>query len=80
MNAIPASRRARSSSFALMFLSLKMTTPHMNEMITELRRTSDTTEIIESGSLSEVKYAKSPMHMNMDISGMDQLQRNGVPL
>ena len=52
----------------------------MNDMITELRRTSETTEIIESGSLNEVKYAKSPRHMNMEISGMAQLHRNGVVL
>lgn len=80
MNAIPASRRARSDILALMFLSLNMMTPQMNEMITELRRTRDTTEIMESGSFSEVKYAKSPRHMNMDISGIAQLQRKGVVL
>ena len=64
MRAIPASRRARSRSLALMFLSLKMTTPQMNEMITELRRTSETTEIMESGSFKAEKYAKSAMQMN----------------
>lgn len=78
MNAIPASRRARSSSFALMFLSLNIMTPQMNEMITELRRTSDTTEIMESGSFNDVKYAKSARHMNMDINGMARLQWKGV--
>ena len=61
-----------------MFLSLNITTPQMNDIITELRRTSDTTDIIESASLSEVKYAKSPMQMNRDIRGMDHLHRNGV--
>ena len=50
----------------------------MKDMITELRRTRDTTEIMESGSLSDVKYAKSPMHMNMEMSGIAQLQWNGV--
>ena len=78
MNAIPARRRARSSTLALMFLSLNRITPQMNEMITELRRTSDTTEIMESGSFSDVKYAKSARHMNIDISGMARLQWNGV--
>ena len=78
MNAIPSRISPRSTSFALMFLSLKMTTPHMNEIITELRRTSETTEIIDPASLSEVKYAKSPMQMNIDISGIAQLQWNGV--
>ena len=46
----------------------------MKEMITELRRTSDTTDIIESGSFRDVKYAKSPIHMNMDMNGIAQLQ------
>lgn len=50
----------------------------MNEMITELLRTRDTTEIIESGSLSEEKYAKSARQMNMDIRGIAQLHLNGV--
>ena len=50
----------------------------MNEMITELRRTRETTEIIESGSFNDVKYAKSPMHMKMEISGIAQLQWKGV--
>jgi hypothetical protein len=49
-------------------------------MITELRLTSETTDIIESGSLSEVKYAKSPMQMKIEINGMARLQRNGVVL
>jgi hypothetical protein len=78
MNAIPSRIRARSISFALMFLSLKITTPQMNEIITELRRTSETTDIIDSASLNDVKYAKSAMQMNMEISGMAQLQRKGV--
>ena len=64
MKAIPSSIRARSTTFAFRFLSLKIITPHANEIITELLRTSDTTEIIESGSLREVKYAKSARHMN----------------
>lgn len=80
MNVIPNKISARSRTFALMFLSLKMTTPQMNEMITELRRTSDTTDIIESGSFRDVKYAKSPIQMNMDMSGIAQLQWNGVVL
>ena len=80
IKAIPSRISSRSNSFALMFLSLKMTTPHMNEIITELRRTSETTEIIDPASLSEVKYAKSPIHINMDINGIDHLQLNGVPL
>ena len=78
MKAIPSRIRVRSTTFAFRFLSLKIITPHANEIITELLRTSDTTEIIESGSLREVKYAKSARHMNMDISGMDHFQRNGV--
>ena len=80
MNVIPNKISARSSTFALMFLSLNMRTPQMKEIITELRRTSDTTDIIESGSFRDVKYAKSPMHMNMDMSGIAQLQWNGVVL
>ena len=72
MNIIPRRMSPRSSSFAFMFLSLNMMTPQMKDMMTELRRTSETTEIMDEGSLSEVKYAKSPMHMNMDINGMAQ--------
>ena len=78
MKAIPRRMRPRSRSFAFIFLSLKMRTPQMKDMITELRRTRDTTEIMESGSFSDVKYAKSPMHMNMEMSGIAQLQWNGV--
>ena len=40
---------------AFKFLSLKMTTPHANDMITELLLTSETTEIMEEGSLNDVK-------------------------
>ena len=80
MNIIPNKISARSRTFALMFLSLNMSTPQMKEMITELRRTRDTTDIIESGSFRDVKYAKSPMQMNMDMSGIAQLQWNGVVL
>lgn len=80
MNAIPRSMSARSRTLALMFLSLNITTPQMKDMITELRRTRDTTEIMESGSLRDVKYAKSPRHMNMEINGIAQLQWNGVVL
>ena len=78
MNIIPRSRSTRSSALARRFLSLKIRTPQMNETMTELRLTSDTMDIMESGSLSEVKYAKSAMHMKTDIRGMAQLQWNGV--
>ena len=54
MNAIPTSRMTRSRILALRLRSLKKMTAHANEMITELRRTKDTTEISESGSLKEV--------------------------
>ena len=78
MNAIPMRMSARSRALARRFLSLKMRAAHANETMTELRRTSETTEIMDSGSFSEVKYAKSAMHMNMDISGMLHLHVNGV--
>ena len=78
MRTIPMRMRTRSMIFARRLRSLKMMTPHAKEIMTELRRTSDTTDIIEEGSFRDVKYAKSPMQMNMDISGMAQLQRNGV--
>ena len=71
---------ARSTSFARRFLSLKNITAQANETMTELRRTSDTTEIMESGSLREVKYAKSPMQMNTEISGIVHLHTKGVVL
>ena len=78
MNAIPASSSARSMSLALRFLSLKIMTAHANDMITELRRTREMTEIIESGSSSDVKYAKSAMQMNNEINGIDHLHWKGV--
>ena len=67
MNTIPMSMKARSSAFALRFFSLNRTAPHMNEIITELLLTRETTEIIESGWLSAVKYAKSAAEMNMEV-------------
>ena len=78
MNAIPSRMSARSKTFVFIFLSLNIITPQMNDIITELRRTSETTDIIESGSLNEVKYAKSPRQMNMDMSGMAQFHLKGV--
>ena len=54
MKAIPVSRSARSMIFAMRFLSLKKTTAQAKDMITEPRRTNDTTEIMESGSFSDV--------------------------
>lgn len=78
MNAIPSRISPRSRILALMFLSLKIMTPQMNDIITELRRTRETTEIIEPGSLREVKYAKSAVQMNIDMSGMAQVHRKGV--
>ena len=78
MNAIPTRIRTRSSALALRFLSLNMSAPQANDIMTELLRTSDTTEIMESGSLSDEKYAKSPIHINIEISGIAQLQRKGV--
>ena len=47
-------------------------------MTTELRRTRDTTEIIDEGSFNDVRYAKSPIHMNIEINGIAQLHLNGV--
>ena len=64
--------------FARILRSLKNMAPHANDIITELRRTSDTTEIIEEESFNDVRYAKSPMHMKMEISGIAQFHRNGV--
>jgi hypothetical protein len=55
-----------------------MMAPHANEIITELRLTRDTTDIIDLASFRDVKYAKSPIHMNMDMSGMAQLHLKGV--
>lgn len=54
MNVIPSSMRMRSMAFARRFLSLKMIAPQANDMITELRRTRETTEIMEPESWSEV--------------------------
>lgn len=54
MRAIPMRIRRRSRALARRFRSRKITTAQMKDMITELRRTRDTTEIIESGSLKDV--------------------------
>ena len=54
MSAIPRSMSARSKALARRFRSLNIRAPQMNDTITELLRTSDTTDIIESGLLSEV--------------------------
>lgn len=55
-----------------------MIAPQINEIITELRLTSEMTDIIESSLCSDVRYAKSAMQMKMDISGIAHLQCNGV--
>ena len=78
MNIIPIIIRTRSSAFARRLRSLNIMAPHAKDISTELRLTSDTTEIMDSGSFSEVKYAKSPMHMNMDMSGIAQLHLKDV--
>ena len=78
MNIIPIIIRTRSSAFARRLRSLNIMAPHAKDIRTELRLTSDTTEIMDSGSFSEVKYAKSPMHMNMDMSGIAQLHLKDV--
>lgn len=54
MSAIPRSMRTRSKALARRFRSLNIRAPQMNDTITELLRTSDTTDIIESGLLSDV--------------------------
>ena len=63
---------------ALRLRSLKMITPHANEMSTEPRRMSDTTEIIESSMLSALKYEKSAAPTKTAMSGIAQLQWNLV--
>ena len=68
----------RSTALARRFLSLKMRAAHANDTITELRRTNETTEIMDSGLFNDVKYAKSAMQMKWDISGMLHLHVNGV--
>ena len=65
-------------ALARRFLSLKMRAAQANETMTELRRTNETTDIMDSGLSSDVKYAKSAMQMNMDISGMSHHHENGV--
>lgn len=46
---------ARSRALALRLRSLKIRAPHRKETMTELLRTRDTTEIIESGWLNAEK-------------------------
>jgi hypothetical protein len=55
MNAIPSSIKPRSSILARRFRSLNISAAQANDTMTELRRTSDTTEIIDSGALNDVK-------------------------
>ena len=55
MNAIPSSIRPRSTILARRLRSLKIRAAQANDTMTELRLTSDTTDIMESGSLSDVK-------------------------
>ena len=80
MNIIPVRISRRSRAFAFRFLSLKMITPQKNDTRTELRLISDTTEIMESSSFSADRYEKSAADMNIEISGIAQLQWNGVDL
>ena len=54
IRAIPTRIRTRSRALARRFRSRKMMAAQRKDMITELRRTRETTEIIESGSLNEV--------------------------
>ena len=70
--------RARSRAFAFRFRSLNSMTPHANDTSTEPLLMSDTTEIMESGWLRAGKYAKSAEEMNIDMSGIAQLQWNLV--
>ena len=42
-------------ALARRFFSLKIKAAHANETMTELRRTNETTEIIDSGSFKDVK-------------------------
>lgn len=72
--------RTRSSAFAFRFFSLKSITPQANDTITEPLLIRDTTEIMESGWLRAVKYAKSAADMKIDINGMAHVQWNGVVL
>ena len=78
MNIIPARINARSRAFALRFFSWKISTPQINDTITEPLRISDITEIMESGWFNAVRYAKSAAEMKMEIRGIAQLQWNGV--
>ena len=78
MNTIPMRIRARSRALAFKFLSWNMRTPQMKETSTEPLLTSETTEIIESGWFRAVRYEKSAADMKTEMSGMAQLQRNGV--
>lgn len=79
MNAIPSRISPRSSAFAFRLRSLNMMAPHAKDIITELRLTSETTDIMEPASWSAEKYAKSAIQMNIEMRGMAQLHLNGVP-
>ena len=46
---------ARSKALARRFLSLNMSAAHANETMTELRRTNETTDIMDSGLFNDEK-------------------------
>ena len=58
------SKISKARPFCRKFRSLNTMAPHTKVMITELRRSIDTTESIEPGLLSERKYRKSEAVMN----------------
>ena len=68
-------RMSMAIPFERRFFSLKKRAPQMKVMITELRRSIDTTESIEPGLLRDRKYRKSDAVMKMAMSQTAQSWR-----
>ena len=70
--------KSRSMAFARRFFSRRSSAPQLNDTTTEPRRIIETTDIIDSLSDSEMKYARSAAESSIEIIGMAHDQRNEV--
>ena len=70
--------KSRSMAFARRFFSCRSSAPQLNDTTTEPRRIIETTDIIDSLSDKETKYARSAAESRIEIIGMAHDQRNEV--
>ena len=66
------SKISKARPFCRKFRSLNTMAPHTKVMITELRRSIETTDSIDPSPLSERKYRKSDAVMNRAMIQMAQ--------